>query len=129
MKESERQFRYIFIETDNFSNKGGHISESQRQRLYFDLMLGNSELMPNTGGLKKIVCGVGGVYAKDGLHVVLAEYAYPDVGARFFLLLAKFSEKVTKDLSVSQEKELRKLKQKADYYIGQRYEELLNESF
>jgi ferric iron reductase protein FhuF len=129
MRESERQFRYIFIETDNFSSKGGHLSESARQRLYFDLMLGHGEIIANTGGLKRMTCGRAGSHTRSGRRIVFAEYSYPDVNTRFFLLLARFPENVVQNLSEAERRQLKTLKQNADYYIEQRYEELLDESF
>ena len=129
MRESERQFRYIFIETENFGRRGGHLSESERQRLYFDLMLGHGETIASTGGLKKMICGKAGLHTRSGRHIVFAEYSYRDVNTRFFLLLARFPESVVQNLSEAERKQLKKLKQEADYYIEQRYEELFDESF
>ncbi len=105
------------------------MSESERQRLYFDLMLEHGETIANTGGLKKTICGKAGSHTRSGRHIVFAEYSYPDVNTRFFLLLARFPESVVQNLSEAERRQLKKLKQKADYYIEQRYDELLDESF
>jgi len=124
MKEHSYVFRYIFIETDIFNEDYGTISESERERLYFDLMLGAGEFIENTGGLKKTRCGIGGRHGKTGWQVVFADYAYPDKSVHIFILLLKFPLNLGHDLSRKERSELRKLKEKADYYVGLYYERL-----
>lgn len=124
MKEYIYEFRYIFIETNNFNKDYGKIGKSERERLYFDLMLGRGEIIEDTGGLKKIRCGIAGDNGKEGWEVVFTDYVFPDIRVRIYLLLVKFPLDIKRSLSQKQKKELRKLKEEADYYVGLLYEKL-----
>lgn len=86
MDERRYLWEYVFIETEVFAQDYGAMSQSARERLDFDLMQGNSEYIPDTGGLKRIRCGPAGYLGKSelGWEVVFAEYAYADIQKRFF---------------------------------------------
>ncbi len=124
MDERRYLLEIIFLETEVFARS---VSESERERLYFDLMRGNGEYIPDTGGLKQIRCGPYGHHGKKGREVVYAEYAYPDVQRRIFLLLNEFPLPSDTTLSDEESEELRRLKAKADRYI-ERFCEGLDEA-
>lgn len=124
MEEREYKFKYKFIETNAFNKDYGKISESERERLYFDLMLGHGEIIEDTGGLKKVRCGIAGDNGKKGWEVVFSDYVFPDIRVRIDLLLVKFPLNTRRSLSQKLKTELRKLKEDADYYIGCYYEKL-----
>ena len=111
MEERRYLFEIIFLETDVFA---ADISESERERLYFDMMLGNGERIKGTGGLSRIRCGPCGHHGKKGREVVFAEYPYPDVQKRIFLLLNEFPLPIDRTLSKEEKKVLRQLKARAD---------------
>ena len=123
-----RERRYtlecVFVETKVLSRG---ISESERERLYFDLMRGRGKYIPGTRGLKRIRCGPYGCHGRKGHEVVFAEYRYPDIGKRIFLLLVKFSPPVDSTLTKEEKKVLRPLKAKADRYIERFCEGLQDE--
>ena len=102
------------------------MSQSARERLDFDLMQGNSEYIPDTGGLKRIRCGPAGCLGKSelGWEVVFAEYAYADIQKRFFWLLFKLPLTLDTALTEEDKEELRHLKAKADHRMGLHYERL-----
>ncbi|MFX0204167.1 MAG: hypothetical protein ACFFCW_49345, partial [Candidatus Hodarchaeota archaeon] len=94
MEEHRCEVKYIFVETDAFRNSPSskRLSQSERKRLYFDLMLGQGKPIKGLGGLKEVRSGPGGSHGRTrtGWEVVFAEYVYPDVRARIFALLVKF---------------------------------------
>ena len=126
MEEREYKFKYIFIETNIFNDDYGKISESERERLYFDLTLGRGEIIEDTGGLKKVRCGIAGDNGKEGWEVVFADYVFPDIRVRIYILLVKFPLNLRRSLNQRLRKELRKLKGDADYYIEHYYENFGN---
>jgi hypothetical protein len=126
MKERKYVLEYIVIETDVFARDHGTLSQSERERLYFDLMQGNGEIVPETGGLKRIRCGLGGYLgtSKEGWEVVFADYTYADIQKRFFWLLFKSPPTLDKTLSEPDREELRQLKARADHCMSLYYERL-----
>ena len=126
MEERGYKFKYRFMETTAFRKDYGRISESERQRLHFDLMLGRGEIIEDTGCLKKVRCGIAGDDGKEGWEVVFADFTYPDIGVKLYLLLLKYPLRKKRYLSSEMRNELRKLKEKVDYFIGCYYEKLRN---
>ena len=124
MEDRRCLLEVIFVETGIFARG---ISESERERLYFDLMRGRGKYIPDTRGLKKIRCGPYGCHGRKGHEVVFAEYRYPDIGKWIFLLLVKFSPPVDSTLTKEEKRVLRPLKAKADRYIERLCEALQDE--
>lgn len=114
----------IFIETEVLAQA---ISESERERLYFDLLRGNGEYIEDAAGLKTVRCGPYGHYGKEGREVVFAEYPYPDIKKRIFLLLNEFPLSFDRALTEEEKGELHRLKAKADRYIERFCESLQDE--
>lgn len=124
MEERIYQFRYVFIETEVFKGRYGRMSDSERDRLYFDLMLGGGEPIKGLGGLKEIRCGPGGRYGQTGWEIVFADYFYPDIGhqgKRIFFLLVAFPIDISKKLSQEERETLKRLKAMADDYVESHY--------
>jgi hypothetical protein len=126
MSERKYSWEYILIETKIFAQDYGTVSESERERLDFDLMQGNGEHIPDTGGLKRIRCGPAGYLGRsqEGWEVVFAEYTYADVQKRFFWLLLKFPLTLDTALTEQDKEALRRLKSKADHCMELHYEKL-----
>jgi hypothetical protein len=112
---------HIFIETDAFATKPCKISESVRERLYFDLMLGRGTIIEDTGGLKEFRCGSGAPDGKGYWDVVFADYNCPATRVCVYFLLVKFPNDVIKKLSQEQKDKLRILKGKVDEYVLRHY--------
>jgi hypothetical protein len=110
----------IFLETEVFALT---ITESERERLYFDLVQGNGESIEDTGGLKRIRYGPYGHHGRKGCEAVFAEYSCPDLRKRIFLLLNEFPLPLDRTLNEQERKELRQLKAKADRFIERYIEE------
>ncbi len=111
-----------FIEARSFDveTKYGKISDSDRERLEFDIMLGRGEVIAGTGGLKQIRCGLGGCYGKKhGWQVVFASYYYPEYSVTF--LLIRFPDKYIKDLSRYELKKLKEAKKRIDLLMDLKY--------
>ena len=127
MSERKYSWEYVFIETKVFAQDYGTISESERERLDFDLMQGNGESIPDTGGLKRIRCGPGGYLGRshEGWEVVFAEYTYADL-QQAILLAAIQAAPLTLDTTLTEEDKeaLRRLKTKADHCMERYYERL-----
>ncbi len=123
MKKRIYEFKYIFIETNTFNKNSGKISESVRDRLYFDLILGRGEFIEGTGGLKEIQCGIGGADGKTGWDLVFADYNYPEIKEHIYFLLAKFPINITNGVILSQEQKtkLRMIKEKLDEFVDRYY--------
>lgn len=126
MGERRYAWEYVVIETKVFAQSYGTISTSERERLDFDLMQSNGEYIPDTGGLKRILCGPAGHRGKsqEGWEVVFAEYTYADIRKRFFWLLFKLPRTLDAMLTDQDRKALRRLKAKADRCMERHYEEL-----
>lgn len=124
MSERKYTFEYVFLETEVFART---ISESERERLYFDLMRGKGEYITDTGGLKRIRYGPYGHRGRKGQEVVFAEYSYPDIRKRIFLVLNQFPLPLDRTLSEEEKEILRQLKAKADRYIERYCDELPDE--
>ncbi len=126
MNERKYSWEYVFIETQVFSHDYGTISESGRERLDFDLMQGNGEEIPDTGGLKRIRCGSGGHLGQsdEGWEVVFVEYTYADIRKRFFWLLFKSPLALDTTLTEQDRAALRHLKARADHRMELYYEML-----
>lgn len=126
MSERRQLWEYIFIETRVFVQDQGTISETDRERLYFDLTQGGGEHIPDTGGLKRIRCGLGGHLgtSKSGWEVVFADYPYSDKRKRVFVLVDKCRLTRHRTLNEEQKKELRRFKARLDQLMGDYYEEL-----
>jgi hypothetical protein len=126
MDERKYSWEYVFIETEVFAHDYGTISESERERLVFDLMQGNGEHIPNTGGLKRIRCGSGGHLGRsdEGWEVVFAEYTYADIQKRFFWLLFKSPLTLDTTLTEQDKEALRHLKVRANHCMELHYERL-----
>ncbi|MBM4025560.1 MAG: hypothetical protein FJ280_09155 [Planctomycetes bacterium] len=126
MSERRYAWDYIFIETKLFARDYGMVSESERERLDFDLMQGKGEQIPGTGGLKRIRCGPAGYLGRsqEGWEVVFAEYTYADIQKRLFWLLFKFPLTLDTALTEQDKEALRRLKARADYCMGLYYERL-----
>jgi hypothetical protein len=126
MNERKYAWEYVFIETKVFARDYGIISESEGERLDFDLMQGNGEQIPDCGGLKRIRCGPGGYLGKsnEGWEVVFAEYTYADIQKRFFWLL--FKSPLTQETALAEQdrEALRRLKARADHCMEFHYERL-----
>ena len=111
-----------FIEARSFDveTKYGKISDSDRERLEFDIMLGRGEVITGTGGLKQIRCGLGGCYGKKhGWQVVFADY--PEYSVTF--LLIRFPDKYIKGLSRYELKKLKEAKKSIDLLVELKYGE------
>lgn len=109
-----------FIEASSFSKKSkfGKIRESDRERLEFDIMLGKGDVIPGTGGLKQIRCGLGGCYgATNAWQVVFADY--PEYSITF--LLIRFPGKYKQTLTAGESTELKKIKRRLDRLMGKHY--------
>ena len=126
MSEHKYTWEYVFIATRVFTQGHGAMSESERQRLEFDLMQGNGDLIADTGGLKAIRCGPAGHLGRSnrGWVVVFAEYTYADIRKRFFWLLFKLPLTLDTALTEEDKEELRRLKARADQRMGLHYERL-----
>jgi hypothetical protein len=126
MSERKYSWEYIFVETKVFAQDYGAVSESERERLDFDLMQGNGENIPDTGGLKRIRCGPAGYLGRlrTGWEVVFAEYTYADIRKRFFWLLFKLPLTLDTALTKQDKDALRRLKAKADHCMELHYERL-----
>ena len=110
----------IFFEARSFDveTKYGKISDSDRERLEFDIMLGRGEVITGTGGLKQIRCGLGGCYGKKhGWQVVFADY--PKYSITF--LLIRFPDKHKKSLSRYELKKLKEAKKQLDLLVDLKY--------
>jgi hypothetical protein len=119
-------WKYIIFETRVFGEHHGTLSKSEVQRLDFDLMQGNGQYIPDTGGLKRIQCGAAGHRSKsdEGWEAVFAEYVYSDIRTRFFVLLDKIPLAFDKTLGQEQKQQLRQIKERVDDLIGRWYEEI-----
>jgi len=109
-----------FFEARSFDvkTKYGKISDSDRERLEFDIMLGRGEVIAGTGGLKQIRCGLGGCYRKKhGWQVVFADY--PEYSITF--LLIRFPDKHIKALSRYELKKLKEAKKRIDSLVELKY--------
>jgi hypothetical protein len=112
--------QYDFYEARSFDkdSKFGKIKASDRERLEFDVMLGCGEVIPGTGDLKQIHCGLGGCYGTtDGWQVVFADY--PEHSITF--LLIRFPDKFKTSLSREEIKELKYIKQILDEAVKKKY--------
>jgi hypothetical protein len=129
MSERRYSWEYIFIESKVFAQNHGTISEPDRQRLYFDLAQGNGVYIPDTGGLKRIRCGLGGHRgtSENAWEVVFAEYTYSDIRSRVFALVDKCPLALRRTLGEEEKKELRRFKAKLDELMGRFYEGLQEE--
>ena len=129
MSERRYSWEYIFIESKVFAQDHGTISEPDRERLYFDLAQGNGTYIPDTRGLKRIRCGLGGHRgtSKNAWEVVFAEYTYSDIGKRVFVLVDKCPLTLHRTLGEEEKKELRRFKAKLDELMGHYYEALQEE--
>jgi hypothetical protein len=123
MDERRYQLEIFFLETEALRRT---ISESERERLYFDLILGGGEYIAGTGRLERIRCGSCGHRGRKGREVVFAEYRYPVRKKWIFLLLNEFPLPSGRRLSKEEKKVLRQLKAKADRYV-ERFCERLDE--
>ena len=111
-----------FFEARSFDakTKFGKISDSDRERLEFDITLGRGEVITGTGGLKQIRCGLGGCYGKKhGWQVVFADY--PEYSVTF--LLIRFPDKHIKGLSRYELKKLKEAKKRIDLLVDLKYGE------
>jgi hypothetical protein len=90
---------------------------------------GNGDYIPDTGGLKRIRCGLGGHRgtSKDAWEVVFAEYTYADIRNRFFVLIDKCPLALHRTLCKEEREELRRFKEKLDELMGRYYEGLQEE--
>ena len=126
MSERKYFWEYVFVETGLFARDYGTISESDRERLDFDLMQGYGEQIPDTGGLRRIRCGAAGYLGRSekGWEVVFAEYTYADIRKRFFWLLFKLPLTIDTALTEDDKEALRHLKAKADHRMELYFERL-----
>jgi hypothetical protein len=128
---SERRYawEYIFVESKAFAHQHGAISESNRQRLYFDLAQGNGDPIVGTGGLKRIRCGPGGHRgtSTEAWEAVFAEYQYPDIQKRVYMLIDKCPMTLRGHLNDEEKQELRQFKVRLDDLVGRYYEGLQEE--
>jgi hypothetical protein len=129
MSERRYSWKYIVVETKAFVQAHGALSESERDRLDFDLMQGNGDYIPATGGLKRIRCGLGGHRgtSENAWEVVFAEYTYSDIRRRVFVLLDKCPLALRRTLGEQEKKELRQFKERLDDLMGRYYERLQEE--
>jgi len=113
---------HTFVEPRSFDEetKYGKISNSDRERLEFDIMLGRGKVITGSGGLKQIRCGLGGCYGKKhGWQVVFADY--PEYSVTF--LLIRFPDKYIKGLSRYELKKLKEAKKRIDLLMDSKYGE------
>jgi hypothetical protein len=129
MSERRYSWEYIFIETKVFAQDHGTISQADRERLDFDLMQGNGDCIPDTAGLKKIRCGLGGHRgsSENAWEVIFAEYTYADIRKRVFALVDKCPLALRRILREEDKEELRRFKERLDDLMGHFYEELQEE--
>lgn len=110
--------KFFYSRTFLRETKYGKITESENERLEFDILQGLGDEIPGTGGLKQIRCGLGGHFGKtEGWQVVFADY--PQYSIVF--MLVSFPDKHKKHLSRSEIKELKEIKKKLDHMVRLKY--------
>lgn len=109
----------LFIETSTFgrATMWAGLSDEEFSSLQYDVMTGAGDVIPGTGGLRKIRCASGRRGKRGGLRVIYADY--PD--AAVVILVAAFAKTVKSNLTPEEVNELRELKRSLDEHVRVHY--------
>jgi hypothetical protein len=105
----------VFIESPAFEKavKAMRISDEQVRDLQNDIMAGLGDIIPGTGGIKKVRWAARGAGKRGGLRVIFADYER----YRLTLLLAAYSKTVRENLTRREANEWKKIKARLDQRI------------